>query len=473
VSDVPCRYCGNVIHVEHRKPPPNVHPFGQPGGMPSTTLYLDPDAMRAMSQAGKHVGLIIALTTLLPLFIGIVAGLGSWGLRAFKGSVRPFPAVCELNESIELSGNYEGTGPLVNAGINCKIKIKNAKLKGSTLLEGSAANVEVTLENVTIETTDVLYHGGSNGKLRVKGGKLTSTSSVIDADSNAYVNLDGTTIESKDETAIKVKYNLKLEANNAKILGKAGAIETDSNAEITMKGTSEISSPAIALKATSNLKLDAVGGKVEGGESAIVADSSAHIKAKGTVFTAKEKTIVLGSSADIDLSEGSVTSTSDSAFDIYGTGEYEFIGTTVQGTDAAINAKNGFKLRASKKARLVATQGNGVQSTTNFEFTLVDASVEGARAGVKAGVNTKGKLSQGAKVSGKRGGILADGNMEIEAKDSAVEGGAGPGLQGTSNARIAFSKGTLRGAPAIELKYRPSSLELEGTKVEGEQHVGR
>ncbi len=473
MSDVPCRYCGNVIHVEHRKPPPHVHPFGQPGGIPSTTLYLDPDAFRAMNQAGKSIALVITLTTLLPILIAVVAGVGPWVLRKMKGGVKPFPAVCELNETIEVSGNYEGTGPLVNAGINCKIKIKNSKLKGSTLLEGSAANVELTLENVTLETTDVLYRGGSNGKLRVKGGKLTSVASVVDADSNTYLNFDGVTVESKNDTAIKVKYNLKLDANNAKIVGKGGGIETDSNAEITMKGTSEIASPAIALKATSNLKLDATGGKIDGGESAVVADSSAHMKTRGTVFTAKEKTIVLGSSADLDFDGGSVTSQTDAAFDTYGTGEYEFAGTTVTGEDAAINAKNGFKLRGTKKAHFVATKGIAVQSTSNFELTLTDATIEGTKSGVKAGVNLKAKLSQGAKISGKKGGIVADANMEIESKDATVEGGTGPGLQGTSNARIAFEKGTLRGTPAIDLRYRPSSLELEGTRVEGEQHVGR
>jgi hypothetical protein len=469
VVDIPCRYCGNVIHIEHRKPPPNVHPFGTPGGVPSRTLYVDPAAMHA---AGRGVGIFIAMTTLVPVLIAVAAGVGPWALRSFKSSVRPFPATCGLNETLNLSGDYESEGPLVEVtGPNCKLRIKGSKLKGATLVKGDAVNLEITLEDVTLETTEVAIRTGSNTKLRVKGGKLSSPENVIEGESNMRIEVEDATIESTEEAAILGKYNLKLEATNAKILGKTAAIEADSNADIVLRGTSEVTSAGTAIKATSNMKLDAQGGTVDGGETAIFGASGMKLKTRGTVIRAKERAIVHGSSGSLSLNEGSVTSETDAAISTDSTADYELAGTTVQGASAAIRGRMNMKLLATKKAKIVASSGNGVEAGTNLHLTLVDASIEASRTAVKGEVNTKVRLSQGAKISGKQGGLLAGNNLEIDGKGGIIEGGTGPAIEGGFNARVSFTSGALRGTPAITLTRKPSLLDLAGAKVEGGQRI--
>jgi LSD1 subclass zinc finger protein len=184
-----CRYCQNVIHVEHRKPPPEVRPFGSPGAMPSRTLYVDPEAA---ARASKHVGLLILVGVAIPILLPLLIGVLPWAIRSCKSKIRPFPVACGLNEELTVSGNYESTGPIVTSvGHNCKLHIKNAKLKGSTLVKADTFNMELSLENVTIETTEPMIHSGSNLKVKVIGSTLTSATTVFDSDSNMEIDVNG------------------------------------------------------------------------------------------------------------------------------------------------------------------------------------------------------------------------------------------------------------------------------------------
>lgn len=468
---ITCRYCNNVISVEHRKAPPHVQPFGAPGVMPSRTLYVDP---AAAARAGKSVGCMIALGVLLPILLPIMIGVGPWAIRSCKGAVKPFPASCGVNEEIELSGNFESAGPiLTEVGTNCKIHIKDSKLKGSTLIKGSGSNLTLTLDNVTIETTDAMVRAGVNFKMKIHKSTLTSGGNVFDSDSNMeFQELDGSTIESKAGVAIKSKYNLKLHAENTKIRGKKGAVDTDSSFELTMKKASEItSSDGVALKTSSGFKLEAEGGKIDGAAGAIASSSGVNITATGLTISSKETTIKVTSGFKADLTDSAITSLTEAAIDGDSGMELVLANTKINGVGTAINAESSLKVRAAKKTRIAASAGNGITTTSNMDLNLNDASVEGTNKGVKGTVNTKIRLSQGARIAGTRGGVEVDSNFDMEATGAAIDGGAGAGLFLSSNAKIAFRQGALRGVPAIEAKYRPQILDLEGTKVDGAQRI--
>ena len=76
-------------------------------------------------------------------------------------------------------------------------------------------------------------------------------------------------------------------------------------------------------------------------------------------------------------------------------------------------------------------------------------------------------------MAGKKGGIDAEGTFELDATGATIEGGGGPGVAAGSNARIAIRQGVLKGTPALALDRKPSSLDLGGTRVEGEQEDPR
>jgi len=470
VPQVVCRYCQNVIHIEHRKPPPEVLPFGSPGAMPSRTLYVDPNAAAA---AGKSIGCIIAAVCLLPILIPIVIGVGPWAVRSCKGAVRPFPVACGTNEEIEVSGNYEGTGPIVTSvGHNCKLHIKNAKLKGSTLVKTETFNMELTLDNVTIETTEPMVHAGANLKAKIHGSTLSSAGAVFDSDSNMELDVENTTIESKNAAAVKSKHNLKVRMENGKIRGKKAAIDTDANFSLTMKKASEVtSSDGYGVKTTSSFKLEAEGGKIDGASGALVVTSGADISATGLVLSSKEKAITASSSLKLEYNDGSITSSGDMAIDGDSSMDLTLVNVKVQGATTAINCESSSKIRASKKTRIVGTSGNGVTTSSNTELNFSDASLEGGVKAFKGTVNDKVKLGQGARLAGKKGGIEAEGNLEVDATGATIEGGSGPGLVAGYNGKVSFKQGVLKGAPALQFERKPSNLDLEGTRVEGEQKI--
>lgn len=218
------------------------------------------------------------------------------------------------------------------------------------------------------------------------------------------------------------------------------------------------------------MSIDAEGGKLDGGEGAIVATSGTKITAKNVVFNSKGETLRFTSGTMLDLTDGAVISSAESAIESDG-GDYTFTGTKLQGVTSAITGKNGLKLKASKKAALVATTGDCLDLTSNGNITLGDASLDGGRYGVKSTVNLKVKLSQGARIAGKKGGVVTDSNLEVDATGATIDGGSGPGLDFDSGAKVSMQQGVLRGTPAIKASYKPSSLSLDGTKVEGDQQI--
>jgi hypothetical protein len=277
---IQCRYCANVITVQHQKPPP----MAQMPGIPTTTLYIDPEEI---ARAGSRVGCIImgaiGAIVLLPVLIGVIA----WGGGQMKSKVRPFPAECAHSETIELSGDWTGTGPVIaKADHGCKIHISHAKLKAPTLVKTNTSNVEITLEDVTLETTD----------------------SAIQGNANLKIHLINATITSAGDTAIKVGHNLQLDATASKISGKKAALDMEANAKLTFKNATELTSEGTAIKTKSGLSIDAEGGKIDGGDGAIVATSGAKIGAKNVIFSSKGETLRFTSGATLDLTDGAITS---------------------------------------------------------------------------------------------------------------------------------------------------------------------
>jgi hypothetical protein len=267
---------------------------------------------------------------------------------------------------------------------------------------------------------------------------------------------------------------MKLHAENAKIRGKKSALDTDSSLGLTLKKACEITSSAgIAIKTSSSFTVEAEGGKFDGAQGAILATSSVTVEASSLAISSSgAAAITATSSVKLDLTDSTVTATSPSdaaiACDMV---DLTLVNTKVQGSSAAINGKNSLKLKASKASRITATTGYALLATSNADVTIADAAVEGAMKALKASVNTRLNFTPGARVAGKRGAIDAEGNLDLEATGATIDGGVGPRIAATYNAKISTTGGVLKGSPAIQLQSRPSSLSLSGTSVVGDQHV--
>lgn len=434
--NVLCRFCQNLIVIEKRAPPPDVAALlGALGGVPSAqahasqvhissrTLYIDPKTIRTTRAVVWGFAALMAVPVLLPIGALVIWPL----LQTVKGSVRPFPATCGLNETLTLSGDFNGPGPAITSvGHNCKVTIKKSKIKAASLVDTSAVNFELTITDSTIDTTGPLLRVGTNTKLHVKGGSLKSDGQVVVTKGhNLEIRLEGATLESRGDTAIKSS-SVNLEAKNATVRGKKSALDIDGHAEID---------------------------------------------AEGTTFEAQGPTLVFDA-AKIELTGGSVTSKTDRAIKGDNGVGLTVSGTKVQGATDAVSVTSNFRLEATDKASFLAGTGHGLAvAGSNGNLTLMDATVDAGRAAVEGDVNLTIELGPGARLSGKKGGVSSPGNFKLDANGATIDGGAGAGLEVRGGAEISMLNGALKGNPALSIPRRPAKLELGGTQITGASSV--
>lgn len=418
-ANVVCRYCQNLITIEKRTPPPAVTSFGTPGVVPSTTLYIDPKAIQRASTAFTSV---IVAATLIPALIPVFIFVVGPAVRKVKGSVRPFPAACEGNEKLELSGDFDGPGPAITSvGVNCKITISKSKIKTSALVDESAPNFELTITDSTIETTGPLVKAGTNTKVRVKGGSLKSSGPVIATSGyNLEVRLEDTTLESTSDVVIQSP-SLLLESKNATVHGKKSVLDVENNAKVN---------------------------------------------ATATTFEAIGPAFVFESNPKVDMTGGSVVSKSGRAIEGEVNVELAMSGTKVQGATDAVRAKTNFRLKASDKASFVAGSGDAFALGVNANLSFDDATASAARAAINGDSNMVLKLASGARLTGKKGGVGAA-SLELEANGATIEGGGGAGIDVRGSAKIDLRQGSVSGSPALTFTRKPSTFEVDGTRIVG------
>jgi serine/threonine protein kinase len=361
------------------------------------------------SQAGV-IGIVLGI-------LGILISLGIGGALAYDRYLRPhvqashespklaapgtFPLSC-VEGKATATGSWEGNGPIVKVASNCHIEIRHARLKGTALFDRKESNLELTLEDVVIETTDEMVADEGNLTARVKGSKLTSPKTVFRAGANFDLEIEDSTVESTGALAIRGASHVRGE--NAKIRGRAGAF---------------------------------------GGSDGLL---------------------------DIHLERSEITSSDGVAIEARGPSEITLVGTKIRGADG-ISSRNMLRLDASKGTEIIAV-GTAVRTETNGNITVRESLLQGDAA-VKGETNLKVTLREGGRVVGKRIGIDGGNNFELDADRGAIDGGAGAAIAGRFNAQIASRGGTIKGAPAIRLDYKPMRLELTGTKIEGGQQIGR
>jgi LSD1 subclass zinc finger protein len=365
-ADVRCQYCGNVIHVEWRRPPP------QPMMMPQT-VYVP-------QRSYAWVIWIIVVGSIVPMCVPLVMFAVPLVFRTATevGVVQTsFPLTCPMNQEVSVVGQtYEATGTLITAEMNCKLKIKDCKLKGDIVVAGSNI-VQVTIENSELVGKSAAVQLGLNSKLFAsKKTLLKAEETAVSAGVNSEVSLDDTTVEGGEE-AIHAAHNFTLKANGSRITGGEKALVAGINLslearDLTMQGRDA------AIQTDSNLTLKLRGGVLEGQRFGVrVESSNATMKlSHGARITARETAIQGGSGMQIDA-EGSV----------------------IDGGEVGVDVDSNANIALGSRARIHGRQF-GVRTSSNLELNLRSASLESESVA-----------------------LCASSNAEVRARDSLVQGG--------------------------------------------------
>jgi DNA-directed RNA polymerase subunit RPC12/RpoP len=349
---VRCQYCGNTMQVERAKPKVT----RMAGPPPTNVIYVAP------VRSGMATLMIVAFS-IVPVLIAV----GSVAFSSLRGHFVSLPATCAINESITISGKtFDGPGTAITAETNCKIKIKDSKIKADTIVEGKL-NVEITLENSTLEakkTAIVLEH---NGKVKLSGkSSVSGAENGIEGSYNLEVAVEDSKL-SGGESGVKGDSGLKVKAKNGTISGKDSAVACESNGTVTVEAGGVLTSEAAAVRNKSSLTLEVEGGSVDGGEVAVSSESNPKIKVtkKGKVTSAKGNAIEGGSNMDLTVDDG-----------------------TVEAGDTAVKASSNGKVKVVKGGRIKGGSV-GIDSQSNFELTMQSGTVESPGVAVQSKSNAR------------------------------------------------------------------------------------
>ncbi len=373
--EVPCSYCGNVIHIEWtaKAPPPTQAPY---------TLYVRP----ATSSAWIW---IVVLSTALPMLIGLVIAVSSiisttqTVNRVVSGAVPTvvegpvtFPVSCGMNRELKIVGQkFVGSGTLITGDVNCKLTIKDSELTADVIVLAKNV-VEVTVENSRLNGRETAIKSEMNTKIRVtKQSRLTGKEAGIVAGLNTELSVSDSRIEG-EELGVRGESNLRIELRQATIAGKQ-----------------------IGLRSGSNLKLTMVGGALNGTRGGLVTDSNLTLSMRGGIIQAFETAVsVSDANAEIELEKGAKLTAREVALKV--------------GTNLSLVAEDA----------LIEAQEVAIETGHNPKFELRDkARITGRVYAIRAAHNLH-LSARGATISSDEVAICGEYNAEISARQSRISG---------------------------------------------------
>lgn len=369
VTSVKCEYCGTTVQVERKKTPRAPDPMRAP------TVYVP----RGLPKAAVWA---LVATGILPFGASVVALAGGTILGAVSSATISFPANCGMNEELKIVGKtFSGTGTLVNAGMNCKIRIENSRLTGDVIVDGSL-NDEITIVDSTLEANDVAVRLRQNGTLHASGKTtIHGKENALAGGLNTKAVLEDVELRG-DSAAITGDLNTEIHASRTKITGKDAAIAFSTNGHFFGVGAT-LRADVDGVDAEGNLELSLEGSTIDVGEIGVKGDG--NVKAKVT-----KKSSVTGKASAFDAGDNLDLTIDDSIVESGDTG-------VVAKWNPHLKIARGGKLRGAR----VALDGG-----ENLELTLSKGSVE------SDGTALCGKHN--ARVEGRDGAITAPVAMHFE-----------------------------------------------------------
>lgn len=239
-TDVRCTYCGNLIHVERRRPPP-VADAAQ------NVVYVERPA-RPVTGSALLLALGIALVP-----IGIMTGPDI--LQTLHRYFAPFPAVCHEQGELLIVGKSFADAksePLIRVEPHCRLIIRDCNLEAEVVVQGKGA-AEVKIE-----------HSVLNGR-----------SLGIELDNNAKIELTENS-KVRGDIAIAAGSGLDVRIDHSEVAGNEVGIQAGMSAKVVIhQGT--LNGSAIGLHALHGLTLLVEEGKIESAEDGVVADFAAQL----------------------------------------------------------------------------------------------------------------------------------------------------------------------------------------------------
>jgi DNA-directed RNA polymerase subunit RPC12/RpoP len=241
-----CSYCGRkslvaaLKTIETRTPPGWRPPpvWTPPRHVPAPSLPMAYHRPRArVSPLLPLLGVMIALAVGGVVVFGVAGGAAM--VPMLDQAVRwdgTSTFVCAPNETVVLEGKTAKLdGAVIEAQSNCRLTLRKCRFAGAYAVR-AGSNVEIVIEQSTLEGSVVAVETGTNTTLRVRAAsRLSGREAGVRTSHNAQIELLESTLVS-DGTALASGSNAKLDFRSSELRG-ALALDLQANASGTITAT--------------------------------------------------------------------------------------------------------------------------------------------------------------------------------------------------------------------------------------------
>ena len=175
------------------------------------------NALASGTQSAELQGAINNAIGAMTQQINAAAQAGAGEAAEVGGNVGDGPVTCGGVDSITITGKtlrVEGSGVLVTATGNCRVKIVGSRLSGSSAIV-ARDNARVSVEGGTLTGAKAAVTLSGNAALDVSGGTMLTGGPAIAASGNSKATLRSASVNG----AVDTRENATVDAVGAKLLG--------------------------------------------------------------------------------------------------------------------------------------------------------------------------------------------------------------------------------------------------------------
>jgi hypothetical protein len=226
-------------------------------------------AIAAAKAAGRSVGCIVLVSTMLPILIPVGIFVVPWLMKTYGAQFGSFPIDVGVNDSIEIADrDATSDDTMVTVGVNGKVTLRRCHLKGKQIVKAST-NAQITIIDSTLEGATGIVEGTVNTVVNIENSTLTSGEEIVDAPSNAKINVTKGSKLTSASVALPLDNNAAVTIDHSEIDGKLGGIELKNNGTVKMLDSAVVKSDGPAIDLGQNGHLSISSSRVESKTTAI------------------------------------------------------------------------------------------------------------------------------------------------------------------------------------------------------------
>jgi predicted RNA-binding Zn-ribbon protein involved in translation (DUF1610 family) len=263
-------------------------------------------AIAATKTAGKSVGCIILVSTLVPILIPVGIFVIPWASKVIAAKWGSFPITVGTNESLEISDrDVTGTDLLVTVGVNGKLTLRRCHLKAPQIVK-AGTNAQITIIDSTLEGQRGIVEGDVNVVLDIQNSTLTSGEEIADVQANAKISVSKGSHLQSASVAFPLENNAEITVDHSEVDGKLGVFELKNNGRVKLLDSAVVKSDGPAIDLTQNGHLDVKGSRIESKTTAVHAVGNLEGTLRAATLIGPRMALDVGSNAHLTVAQSSV-----------------------------------------------------------------------------------------------------------------------------------------------------------------------